>query len=183
MQAYRHNVNQIHLCLQQCSTSDDLVMTEIRVSNRCPITQQVMRNPVRNRCCQHCYDREGVEELIRQRGNKAGWVTREGVEELIKQRGTKARWVTREGVEELIKQRDTEARWVTREGVEELIRQRDTEARWVTREGVEELIRQRGTKVRGVTGRMWRCLSDVQQGWVSNKGVWWGAYQTEGHRG
>ena len=50
---------------------DDIVMTCEKISIKCPITQKVMKHPIKNKHCGHCYDREGIEELIRHRGEKA----------------------------------------------------------------------------------------------------------------
>ena len=47
-----------------------MVMSE-KLSIKCPITQQVMQRPVKNKHCGHCYDRQGVEEIIKFRGEKA----------------------------------------------------------------------------------------------------------------
>jgi len=49
-------------------------MTGETINIRCPITQQVMRHPMKNQICSHCYDRQGVEDLIKNRGDKARWV-------------------------------------------------------------------------------------------------------------
>ena len=50
---------------------DDVMMTSESMSIRCPITQMIMKRPMKNRHCGHSYDYEGVEELIKQRTNKA----------------------------------------------------------------------------------------------------------------
>ncbi|KAK2147949.1 hypothetical protein LSH36_527g01015 [Paralvinella palmiformis] len=49
----------------------DLAVTGEKISIRCPITQQIMKHPLQNIHCGHCYDRQGVEGIIRNRKEKA----------------------------------------------------------------------------------------------------------------
>lgn len=42
-----------------------------KISIKCPVTQLVMKHPVKNKHCGHCYDREGIEQLIKDRAEKA----------------------------------------------------------------------------------------------------------------
>jgi len=56
---------------QEDSLDDDLVLTRKKVNIRCPITQKIMQRPMKNKRCGHCYDRQGIEDLINHRGNKA----------------------------------------------------------------------------------------------------------------
>ncbi len=51
--------------------SEDVVIEEQHFSIKCPITQLTMIRPVRNRHCRHNYDQIGVEQLIKNRGDKA----------------------------------------------------------------------------------------------------------------
>ena len=53
---------------------EDLVMTGEKINIRCPITQQIMEYPVKNIHCNHLYDKQGVEDLIKNRGDKAKYV-------------------------------------------------------------------------------------------------------------
>ena len=46
-------------------------MTKEKISIRCPITQMVMEQPVRNRHCGHSYDGRGVAELIKHRADRS----------------------------------------------------------------------------------------------------------------
>ena len=49
---------------------DDVIMTQEEVGVKCPYTQQVMKNPVRNTICGHNYERNAIQEFIlRKKGN------------------------------------------------------------------------------------------------------------------
>lgn len=50
---------------------EGVVMTGEKINIRCPITQQIMKYPMKNIHCNHCYDRQGIEDLIKHRGDKA----------------------------------------------------------------------------------------------------------------
>ncbi len=43
---------------------DDVIMTSEEVGIKCPYTQQVMTNPVRNKICNHNYEKAAIEEHI-----------------------------------------------------------------------------------------------------------------------
>ncbi|XP_013384994.1 E3 SUMO-protein ligase NSE2-like [Lingula anatina] len=50
---------------------DDLAMTQQVVVTKCPYTGQEMINPMRNKLCDHRYDRAAVEEMLKKRGSRA----------------------------------------------------------------------------------------------------------------
>lgn len=52
---------------QLVQLDDELAVTETEINTKCPVTQQEMKNPVRNRHCHHYYDLSGALELIRNR--------------------------------------------------------------------------------------------------------------------
>ncbi len=65
------------LCYCTCfflQDTDELAVLGERKVTRCPITQQVMKCPMKNKHCGHCYDRMGVLGLITNRAEKARWV-------------------------------------------------------------------------------------------------------------
>ena len=43
---------------------DDIIMTEEEVGIKCPYTQQVMKEPVRNKVCGHNYEKVAIEEYM-----------------------------------------------------------------------------------------------------------------------
>ena len=49
---------------------DDLIMTSEELTIKCPYTQQVMKEPYRNKICSHNYEREAIIEFIRLRQAK-----------------------------------------------------------------------------------------------------------------
>ena len=49
---------------------DDVIMTSEEVGIKCPYTQQVMKEPVKNRLCQHNYEKAAIQEfIVRKKGN------------------------------------------------------------------------------------------------------------------
>jgi len=49
---------------------DDVIMTQEEVGIKCPYTQQVMKEPVRNKVCGHNYERMAIMEfIVRKKGN------------------------------------------------------------------------------------------------------------------
>lgn len=49
---------------------DDVIMTSEEVGIKCPYTQQVMKEPVRNKTCGHNYEKLAIQEFIlRKKGN------------------------------------------------------------------------------------------------------------------
>lgn len=46
---------------------DDVVMTSEEVGIKCPYTQQVMKEPYRNKICGHNYERAAILEFISRR--------------------------------------------------------------------------------------------------------------------
>ena len=44
------------------------------MNTKCPYTGKEMKDPVRNKHCNHNYDREGANQLIRARGARAKYV-------------------------------------------------------------------------------------------------------------
>ena len=43
---------------------DDVIMTSEEVGVKCPYTQQVMKEPVKNKVCGHNYERMAINEFI-----------------------------------------------------------------------------------------------------------------------
>lgn len=43
---------------------DDLIMTQEEVGIKCPYTQQIMKDPIRNKVCGHSYERQAIQEFI-----------------------------------------------------------------------------------------------------------------------
>lgn len=43
---------------------DDVIMTQEEVGIKCPYTQQVMKEPVRNRICNHNYEKAAILEFM-----------------------------------------------------------------------------------------------------------------------
>lgn len=43
---------------------DDLIMTSEEVGYKCPYTQKVMKEPVKNKHCGHNYEREAIQMFI-----------------------------------------------------------------------------------------------------------------------
>lgn len=56
---------------QVLNPDEDLVMTQQELNTRCPYTGQEMKNPVRNNVCGHTYDKEGILNHLKQRGQRA----------------------------------------------------------------------------------------------------------------
>ena len=49
---------------------DDVVMTSEEVGVKCPYTQAVMKEPIRNKICNHNYEKMAIHEFImRKQGN------------------------------------------------------------------------------------------------------------------
>ena len=49
---------------------DDVIMTSEEIGIKCPYTQQVMKEPMRNKLCGHNYERMAILEFImRKKGN------------------------------------------------------------------------------------------------------------------
>ena len=46
---------------------EDVVMSQVQETYRCPITQRIMENPVRNTACNHSYSKDAILELLQQR--------------------------------------------------------------------------------------------------------------------
>ena len=53
---------------------EDIAMTQQEIVTKCPYTGQEMVQPVRNKICNHNYDRNGIQELIKNRGRRAKYV-------------------------------------------------------------------------------------------------------------
>uniref|UniRef100_A0A0B6ZR91 E3 SUMO-protein ligase NSE2 n=1 Tax=Arion vulgaris TaxID=1028688 RepID=A0A0B6ZR91_9EUPU len=50
---------------------EDVAMTSVEINIKCPFTGQVMVNPVRNKICNHVYDKDGITAYINSRRAKA----------------------------------------------------------------------------------------------------------------
>lgn len=49
---------------------DDVIMTSEEVGVKCPYTQSVMKEPIRNKICGHNYEKAAIHEFIlRKKGN------------------------------------------------------------------------------------------------------------------
>ena len=49
---------------------DDVIMTSEEVGVKCPYTQSVMKEPVKNKICGHNYEKMAINEFIlRKKGN------------------------------------------------------------------------------------------------------------------
>jgi len=49
---------------------DDVIMTSEEIGIKCPYTQQVMKEPMRNKLCGHNYEKMAILEFImRKKGN------------------------------------------------------------------------------------------------------------------
>ena len=53
---------------------DDVIMTQEEVGVKCPYTQQVMKDPVRNNICGHNYEKTAIQEFILRKKGKATYV-------------------------------------------------------------------------------------------------------------
>ena len=49
----------------------EVEMTQQAVVTKCPYTGKEMKNPVKNKHCQHSYDRDGINQFIKSRGSRA----------------------------------------------------------------------------------------------------------------
>ena len=48
---------------------DDVIMTQEEVGIKCPYTQQVMKEPIRNKICNHNYEGAAIQEfMLRKKG-------------------------------------------------------------------------------------------------------------------
>ena len=54
---------------------DDVVMTQEEPGVKCPYTQQVMTDPVRNTICGHNYEKSAIQEFIFRRNGNARYTT------------------------------------------------------------------------------------------------------------
>ena len=46
---------------------EDFVMTQSEIVTKCPITQQEMKDPVKNKICQHNYEKEAIMQMLKNR--------------------------------------------------------------------------------------------------------------------
>jgi hypothetical protein len=46
---------------------EDVIMSQVQETYRCPITQRIMENPVINTACNHSYSKDAITELLQQR--------------------------------------------------------------------------------------------------------------------
>ncbi|KAH9504321.1 E3 SUMO-protein ligase NSE2 [Bulinus truncatus] len=53
------------------SSSDDIVVTEVEINTKCPITGKTIVFPMRNKLCGHVYDKAGITSYINSRKAKA----------------------------------------------------------------------------------------------------------------
>ncbi|XP_061183216.1 E3 SUMO-protein ligase NSE2-like [Saccostrea echinata] len=54
-----------------CTGDEEMVLTQTDINTRCPYTGKDMVNPVKNRHCEHNYDREGILHYIKTKKNRA----------------------------------------------------------------------------------------------------------------
>ncbi|KAL5013466.1 hypothetical protein ScPMuIL_007736 [Solemya velum] len=50
---------------------EDIALTQQEVNTRCPYTGKEMKIPVRNKICNHNYDKDGIQQYMKNRGRKA----------------------------------------------------------------------------------------------------------------
>ncbi|XP_072029944.1 E3 SUMO-protein ligase NSE2-like [Amphiura filiformis] len=52
---------------QTLGEDEDFVMTQAEIVTKCPITQQEMKDPVKNKLCSHNYEREAITAMLKNR--------------------------------------------------------------------------------------------------------------------
>ena len=57
--------------LAENQDDDDIVMTEEEIEIKCPYTQMVMMEPMRNKVCGHNYEKTAIEQFIKRKKKKA----------------------------------------------------------------------------------------------------------------
>ncbi|XP_062520816.1 E3 SUMO-protein ligase NSE2-like [Corticium candelabrum] len=54
---------------EEGNSQDDVVMSQVRETYKCPITQRLMEDPVTNSACSHSYSKAAILQLLQQRGS------------------------------------------------------------------------------------------------------------------